>query len=309
MDGRRVGVEVEQSPGGGHEAHQPGAVGARDAQRQAALARLDLDHGRAVAQAQEPAVARAVERFEAGRGAGRQEGQHDRRVVRRAGGQAQLEACRGGRVGGPAQVARRRAERGLEHVVELAHRAEAGGEGHLGQRQTGLVDQPPCEVGPARARHRQRRGSDVLQEQPPQVAVAQPQPRGQRVDTLLVEQALVDQPQRALDARGRAGPGRRAWRGLRPAAPAGPVAGLLGRGGVAVERDVLAPRSRGRADRAAVDAGGAHGHEEAPVEARVARSQGPVATLVVQPHAPILGRGAGWDWRKTDLAATAPGRP
>jgi hypothetical protein len=60
------------------------------------------------------------------------------------------------------------------------------------------------------------------------------------------------------------------------------------------------------------DPGGAHGHDELPVEPGIARCDGPVAPFGVAPHASrggfmfsILPPGRRLDWRKSDTAIRA----
>ena len=84
-----------------------------------------------------------------------------------------------------------------------------------------------------------RRGAQMLPEQPPELALADAEPSGQRIDIRLVQRAELDQRQRARDGVGGAAPGAEVRRGFRPAAQAGAKAGLLGRRGRRVERDVL----------------------------------------------------------------------
>ena len=82
---------------------------------------------------------------------------------------------------------------------------------------------------PARLRHRDRRRSDVLQEQSMEVARADSDSRRQRFHRRLVQRRLPGSVERAPDDCGRAEPGRRPRRRLRAAAQAGAKAGF-GRG-------------------------------------------------------------------------------
>ena len=69
----------------------------------------------------------------------------------------------------------------------------------------------------------------MLAEQPPQLPLADAEPLGQGLDVAVVERAGLDQRQRARDGVRRAAPGAEFGRGFRPAAQAGPEAGLLRR--------------------------------------------------------------------------------
>ena len=134
-----------------------------------------------------------------------------------------------------------------------------------------------------------RRGAEVLAEQPPQLPLADAEPVGQGVDVAVVERAGLDQDERAGDGVRRAAPGAEVRRGLRPAAQAGAKARLLRRRGGGIEGHVLALGRARRADRAAVDAGGLHPDEQAPVEAGVAGFKGAVAGVVIEIHATKMG--------------------
>ena len=84
--------------------------------------------------------------------------------------------------------------------------------------------QPLREVQPARLGDGDRGGADVVHEQAVEVARADAEPRGERVDRRSVERAVVHERERAPHHRRRAEPGRGAGRRLGPAAQARPVA-------------------------------------------------------------------------------------
>jgi hypothetical protein len=182
----------------------------------------------------------------------------------------------------PAQGGGRAVIELLEGLVEAPHAAEAGGQGHLAHRKVGLVDQLLGQQHPPGLGHADRRGAQVLQEQPPQLPPADAHAFGQALDISVVERAGLDQGQGARDGVGRAVPGAQLRRGLGPAAQAGAIAGLLGRGGAGVEGDVLAQRRAGRAHRPAIDARRPHRHEQPAVEAGVAGLDGAVANVGVE---------------------------
>ena len=176
----------------------------------------------------------------------------------------------------PSQRARRAVVGLQERVVEAAQAAEARRERDLGHGQVGLVDQPLREVEAAGLRHGERRGADVGDEEAVEVARADAEPGGERVDRALVERALVDERERAPhDGRG-AEPGRGAGRGLGPAAQARPEAGLARRRRGREVAHVRVAGTRRRAHRPAVDAGRGDADEETPVEAGIARAAGAV---------------------------------
>ena len=200
-------------------------------------------------------------------------------VVRRAEREAERDLPVGGsgaRSPEPPQRARRAVVGLQERVVEAAQAAEARRERDLGHGQVGLVDQPLREVEAAGLRHGERRGADVGDEQAVQVARADAEPGGERVDRSLVERALVDERERPPhDGRG-AEPGRGAGRGLGPAAQARPEAGVARRRRGGEVAHVRVAGARRRAHRPAVDAGRGDADEEPPVEAGIARAAGAV---------------------------------
>jgi hypothetical protein len=59
------------------------------------------------------------------------------------------------------------------------------------------MDQLLGEQNAARLRYRNRRGSDVLAKQPPQLSGADAQPVGKAFNVILVETASFDQAERA----------------------------------------------------------------------------------------------------------------
>ena len=87
---------------------------------------------------------------------------------------------------GAAQRAGRAVEELLEGLVEAPHAAEAGGQRHLGHRQARLVDQLLGEQHAPGLGDRDRRGAEMLLEQPPQLPLADAEPLGQRLDVGLV---------------------------------------------------------------------------------------------------------------------------
>ena len=109
---------------------------------------------------------------------------------------------------------------------ELA--GEAGTLRHQRERKIAAVDQALGALHAQRQCDLQRRGIEVLGEQPRQMPRADAEPVGQRRDIAAVECAGFDQRQRALDGRPGALPCRAERRRLGTAAQAGPEAGALG---------------------------------------------------------------------------------
>ena len=170
----------------------------------------------------------------------------------------------------------------LEGGVERPDAAEPRGERDLGHAEIGAVDQPLGALDSGGARRRERSRVEIAPEQPRQVAPSDPQPPGQRLDARLVERALVDQAERAIDRRPRAAPGRRMLRGLGPAAQAGPKARRLGGGRAREIADVARHRLAYRADGPAVDAGRGDGDEDHAVIGRIAGKAHAFAEIEVE---------------------------
>ena len=128
----------------------------------------------------------------------------------------------------------------------------------------------------------------MLVEEPAQLAFAEAEAGGKRVDPGLVERPALDEHQRARHGVRGAVPGAARRRGLGPAAQAWAKAGGLRRGGTRIESDVFAPRRPRRADRPAVDAGRPDTGEEAAIEAGVACRDRPIAGVEIEIHAERL---------------------
>jgi hypothetical protein len=153
-----------------------------------------------------------------------------------------------------AQHPRRRPEDVAARPVELAQAAEAGGEGDLGDRQIGIVEEATSEVGARRARQSVWRHPQVSGEQPAQVAGRHTEPIPQLGLGSVIQCAVQDQPDRATDQLGARPRNRRRFT-VRAASEAGAVAGRLGRRGQIESPHVALAGLRG-ASRPAVDPGG-----------------------------------------------------
>src|SRR5215470_8324668 len=159
----------------------------------------------------------------------------------------------------PAQGAGRPTIYGAEGSVEAADAGEARSEGHRGQRHGRLLDEALRPLHPARGRHGQGRGA-------------------------VVEEPALDEPERARDGGTGPAPRRRARGRLRPAAQAGAEARMLRGGRRGEEDDVARLGGLHGAGGAAVDPGGEDTREEPPVESRVTRYPGAVASASIEGH-------------------------
>ncbi len=287
--GLRIGVEVEQPPaaldGRGEVAqivesqrgpHVPGGRGQH--------------HGASAVRQAQAAPVRAVQPLlHAGHGAGSQERQHARGVERRPVRQPQTHpTALGARRTrpAPAQLARRQREHLADRVVELAHAREAGGEGDIGDRQGGGLEQYARGLGAAGARQLERPGAEVVHEPPVQVALGVAEPPREPGHALAVDDAIGDQAHRAAHEVGAEIPLRRARHGVGATAHAGAEAGRLSGRRARVEDNVLALRRARRAARPAVDPGRLDRGEEPAVEAGVARLGRAATDIEVERHDP-----------------------
>src|SRR6185437_2839756 len=221
---------------------------------------------------------------EAGHGPRREMTQHRLPVVGRAVAQPERDASLGRRARRPSpQRAGRAAEELAEGLVEAADAAEAGGQRHLAKRHARLVDELFGEEHAPRLRHRHRRGAQMLVEQAPELAPADAEPLGQRLDAGVgVERAVGHERQRARHRVRAAAPEGEVGRGLRPAAQAGPEPRLLRRRRRGEEAAIGEFGRAGGADRPAIDPGRGHADEKPAVETRVARGECAVTGLMVE---------------------------
>jgi hypothetical protein len=107
-------------------------------------------------------------------------------------------------------------------AVELAKAAEPGREGHLGDRQVGVVQQAPGEMRPPRASELIRRHPEMVVEQPPQMTRRHPAPRADGGLRGLVQHPADDQLDRPADELGRV-LAHLSGHPVRPAAQTGPI--------------------------------------------------------------------------------------
>ena len=215
-DRRRVGVQVEHPAHARDDRRQRRSFGNRIGDRERA-ARLDRVrprpcHGRRRARScggrRRPRPPRRPDR------ARREEREHRRPVVRRAVAQAERDAGAGAarRRRGRCDAARSAGGRRAARNVSLKRRTlpKPAASATSRHRQPRLVDELLGEQHAPRLRDRDRRGAEVLLEQPAELPLADAEPLGQRVDVAVaVERAVCDQRQRPRHGVRRAAPRRR----------------------------------------------------------------------------------------------------
>ena len=183
-----------------------------------------------------------------------------------------------------AQLGRAALEDGANLGVEAPEAAKAGRGGDVDHREVGLVEELLREMDAPRAGDRERRGSELVDEEPAQVAPADAEARGEIVDPGAVEAALVDEAEGARDGGvGAEAPGR-AGRGLGATAAAGPESGGLRGRRAGEESDVLPARKAGRAAGPAVNPRGGDPEDKAPFEAPVPALHGAVERFRIEVH-------------------------
>ena len=184
-------------------------------------------------------------------------------------------------------------------MVEAPQTIEAGGQSDLGQRQIGLRHQLPGEEMAPGLRHSLRTGTEMSGEKAAQLALADAETGGEAWPVRVMP--FGDDRHGAIDdAIGGCGGGR----ALRPAAQAGAETRHLRRSSAGIEGDVFGFRRLRRADRAAINAGGADGGEETPVKPRIARQQRAIADRWVK-HLRESGSGV---WHGAIMADRAVSR-
>jgi len=123
---------------------------------------------------------------------------------------------------------------------------------------------------PLRVCDRERRCTQVLAEEAPQVPARDAEALGELFDRPVIECTRGDQPQAAPDGGRRTAPGGRARCALGPTAQTRPVAGLARCRGTGIKRDVFFLRCHRRTDRPAVNARRFDADKKLAVKARVA---------------------------------------
>ena len=131
--------------------------------------------------------------------------------------------------------------------------------------------------------------------------------RRERLDSAVVQHAVLDQVHGAARKALRCVDARVARCQLRAAAKARAVAGHLGGGGAREEEAVLPARHAHVAHRTAVDAGRRHADVESAVEARIVRGERAVAGVGIERHGRIMRAEAPLHSPFSDMAFGAPG--
>src|ERR1700690_709722 len=233
------------------------------------------------------AITASFHDFDAGRGASGEKRQHARPVV----GWAETEAeeifvfqMDRGLVREASYLSRRAMVDLADAGVESAYATETRSEGNLTHRETGLVDELLRKVQTARLSYGQRCRAQVLKEQAAKMARADAQAFGKNFYTTVFQAAFADQPQSSRNGVWSSQPRRSSRRALRPATQAGTKASVRGGSGSQKVTAVFLFCRTGGADRAAIDAAGAHADKELAVKARIARQPGPRTHLPIQIH-------------------------
>ena len=176
--------------------------------------------------------------------------------------------------------------------IEAAQAVVSGGQCDVGHRQRGLGQQLLGQQQAMGGVDLPGRRAQAFDEQALQLARAEAELRSKIGHRLLLQEAAVDQGQGALYGL----PGQcllGLWCQLRAAAQARAIAGGRGGRGGRVVGDVARLRGRCGADRAAIDAGAAHGGEEHAVETCVAGQAGAVAGGGVEGEGGVHGGSLG----------------
>ena len=175
-----------------------------------------------------------------------------------------------------------RAKRG----VESSDAGEARGERDRGHRHRGLVDQRFRALHTPCRRHRGRRGAGMSYEQSAQMSGRHPERIREVLDGIaVVEEPALDEPERTRDRGRRAVPRGCPRRGLGSTPQARAEARAFGGGRGREEDHVARLGGLHRTGGPAVDPGGEHAGEEAPVESRVSRDAGAIAPAPVEGEA------------------------
>ena len=135
-----------------------------------------------------------------------------------------------------------------------------------------------------RLRHRHRRRPQVLQKQPPQLPLTQPQPLRQLLDAFAatIQRTFRNQRQPARNRIRRPPPRRHLRRRLRPASQAGPIARVLRRRRRAEKSAILKLRRSRRTNRPAIDSSRRDANVHQPVQPRLPALQSAITNLTVR---------------------------
>jgi len=204
-----------------------------------------------------------------------------------------MPPCRDVQAARAPQIAGRTTKQRQESFVESADAAEPCGEGDLGHRQMGFVDELLGEQNAAGLGNSDRRCAKMLAEEAPELPLTHTQSTSQGINTSLVQGAELNQRQGARYGIRRAAPRAEVGRGFRPAPQTWAKACLLRSRRRGVECHILRPRRPRWTDGAAVDARGFDAGEEPAVETGIAQADRAVASAVIEIHARNLIRRRG----------------
>ena len=202
VDGNRVGVEIEQPAAAGDGHRQVPQVGQGEP-AQHVLRCGGEGHDSAAVWEPQGAPVGTVPPFLHPRH--RCCGQVPEQVVgpqRCAERQPQGDRAGGGREAAPRprpQFARGGGEDLAHRVVELPDAAEPRGEGHIGERQRGRLDEQSGGLRPLRPGQAERSGAELGVQQPLELPAAVAEPRGQPRHALAIDDTVGDEPDRTGD--------------------------------------------------------------------------------------------------------------
>ena len=278
VDDVEVGGDVEEAADAAEDIEPLAGGGTNDGDEQVRRGEADGDFD-----AGPPAaVLGVVDLFEAGDGAGAEEGQDAGPIEGFTDGEAE-----GG--GGTVDFAEGAGGAAIERVdyrMETAYAAEAGGKGDVSKGERGFVDEALGELHAEGLRDADGRSAEVFDEESAEMAAGDAEAVGEGFHAAGIEGSGFDEAETAGDGLGGAEPGRGAGGCLWAAAETGTEAGFFGGIGRGVVDDVGFLR-RGRwADGSAVDAGGGDGDEDFAVKAGVASAADLLAEERIERHLP-----------------------
>src|SRR6185312_1880350 len=171
-----------------------------------------------------------------------------------------------------AQGARRPVKEIVKGFVEAPDAAEACRQRDFRHRHGGFVNELLGEEDAPRLCDHDRRSAQMLQEQSPQMALANAKTFGKSFDAgvFAVERAIANQTQCARNRVGGAAPGSEVRRGFRAATQARTKTRFLRGRGRSKEPSVFTLGGAGRTDWSAIDSSRCHAHEQQTVETRIA---------------------------------------
>ena len=184
----------------------------------------------------------------------------------------------------------RAAEKIVEYLIESPQAVESGRERDLGHGHLGFVNQLLGKKNATGLCDRDGGSAQVLDEQPPQMAFTDAQPRSQCIHTrvVAVESSICDESQRARDGVGGSAPRRKIGSALGTAPQARAKASFHRGRRRREEAAVLEFRRSRRADRTAENSGGRYAYQDQPVKTRVPALQRAIGDLFVRQFHTVL---------------------